>query len=103
MDTFSRDWSREMNLLVPPTHLVIAALEHLQIYKAKAILITLWWPSQRFWPFLFGWKALSTFVKDWLEIKHGAQFIITGQQPNSIFTPQTFHGSLLAAVLDASE
>ncbi len=102
IDTFGRDWSADFSLLVPPPQLVIPTLQHLNHCKAKGILIVPWWPSHRFWPFLFGWKGPASYVSDWVEIRHGARFIIAGEQPNSIFTPERFRGSLLAILLDAS-
>ncbi len=101
-DAFTVDWSGETNWLVPPPQLVPRALEHLRNCHARGILVTPFWPSAKFWPFLFTWQGPAFPVVKWMEIRRGAQYIIAGNQPGSIFTPETFKGSLLVVALDAS-
>ncbi len=102
VDAFSQDWAGRTNLLVPPPHLIPQALEHLEKCRAKGILICPFWPSNRFWPFLFSWKGTRYPLRDWVEIRQGARYLVPGEQPNAIFTPSRFKGSLLAAWVDAT-
>ncbi len=102
IDSFSQDWSGEVNWLVPPPHLIPQALLHLEKCRARAILVAPFWPSSRFWPFLFSWKGTTRMVVDWKEFKAGRRFLIAGDQPGSIFTPELFKGSLLAVLLDTN-
>ncbi len=102
VDAFSQDWRGTTNLLVPPPQLIPQVIEHLVACEAKGILICPFWPSNRFWPFLFSWKGPRYPLRDWFEIRQGARYLVAGEQPNSIFTPDRFRGSLLAAWVDAS-
>ena len=60
INAFQLDWSKEANLLVPPTYLVPRAMKHFikSLTKSKAILICPYWPSTPFWPLL----ASETFI-----------------------------------------
>ncbi len=102
IDCLAQNWRDEVNWLVPPPQLIPQARMHLQKCRSKAILVAPFWPSARFWPFLFDWKGTTRMVVDWREIKVGACFLVPGSQPNSVFTPEKFRSSLLAVALDAS-
>ena len=67
INVFSFDWSKETNLLVPPTHLVPRAIKHFlkSLTKSKSILICPYWHSAPFWPLLAsGHDAYYPFAKD---------------------------------------
>ncbi len=102
VDAFSQDWGGNNNWLVPPPYLIPHVIQHLLRCRAKGILITPHWPSNRFWPFIFSWKGPRYPVRTWQEIWQGARHLQAGDQPGSIFTPDKFRGGLMAVWLDAS-
>ncbi len=101
-DAFTLDWSGETNWLVPPPQLVPRVLDHLKASRARGILVTPFWPSAKFWPFLFTWQGPAYPVVSWMEIRKSSKYLIAGNQSGSIFMPNSFKGSLLAVALDAS-
>ncbi len=102
VDAFILDWSGDTNWLVPPPQMVPRVMDHIRKCRARGILVTPFWQSAKFWPFLFSWEGPVYPIVHWMEIKRGAQYLIAGNQSHSIFTPEAFKGSLLVAALDAS-
>ena len=81
INTFSIDWSKEANLLVPPTYLIPRAIKHFlkSLTKSKAILIYPYWPSAPFWSLLAsGQDTYFPFVKDVYLIENPAACIKLG-------------------------
>ena len=81
INAFSIDWSKEANLLVPPTYLIPRAIKHFlkSLTKSEAILIYPYWPSAPFWSLLAsGQDTYFSFVKDVYLIENPAACIKLG-------------------------
>ncbi len=63
VNALAQDWSGMFSWLVPPPILIPRILEHLQKCRVRAIMVAPFWPSNCFWPFLFTWKGMASFVK----------------------------------------
>ena len=63
VDTFSQNWAKECNWLVPPPRLILKTLNKMQKDKAKGTLVVPMWRSAPFWPFLISdEKMFKKFV-----------------------------------------
>ncbi|VDI60152.1 Hypothetical predicted protein [Mytilus galloprovincialis] len=50
VDAFAYDWSKFNNWVVPPVNLITRAINHMQMCKAKGVLVVPKWKSAIFWP-----------------------------------------------------
>ncbi|VDH92564.1 Hypothetical predicted protein [Mytilus galloprovincialis] len=50
VDAFAYDWSKFNNLVVPPVSLITRAVNHMQMCKAKGVLVVPKWKSAICWP-----------------------------------------------------
>ncbi len=101
VDAFAEDWRSELNLLVPPPVMIPEVLRFLVASNARGVLVAPAWRSARFWPILFPCGRRAWFVQDSYEIPDGRRFLISGRQPNSIFTPDRFKGALIVVKMNA--
>ena len=70
VDAFTCDWSSsKLNWLCPPVKLIGDCITHLQICKAKGILIIPEWPSCYFWPKIFNGFRFKSFIKHFYVFK----------------------------------
>ena len=101
IDCFTQNWAPDNSWLVPPVCLVNRCVQHLIRCCAQGTLVIPDWPSSAFWPLLFPDGLPASFVADQIRFPAAARYLVAGHQPNSVFTPERFHGSLLALRLDA--
>ena len=59
VDALSTSWVNENNYVVPPVHLVIKTVRHMEKCKALGVLVVPLWFSASFWPFICDNKGLS--------------------------------------------
>ena len=52
VDAFTQDWSKDVNWVVPPVHLVSKALRHARSCVARGTLVAPYWESAAYWPLL---------------------------------------------------
>ena len=65
INAFTQNWADEpLNWLSPPIKFIIPTIRHLQLCKAKGILIIPQWPSSYFWPVIHNGVSYESFVKD---------------------------------------
>ena len=102
INAFSLDWSKEANLLVPPTYLIPRAIKHFlkSFTESKAILICPYWPSAPFWPLLAsGQDTYFPFVKDVYLIENPAACIKLGDNKKSILGSPAYQGYFIAILM----
>ena len=102
INAFQLDWSKEANLLVPPTYLVPRAMKHFikSLTKSKAILICPYWPSTPFWPLLASdHDTYFPFIKDVYLIKNSATCIKLGDNKKSILGSPAYQGYFVTVLI----
>ena len=97
VDAFSFNWNGENCLLVPPVCIVGKVLRHLQLCRAKGILLVPAWPSAHFWPLLV--TEFAPFVQDSLRVR-GKNVLCHGLNTNSLLGSPHFVGDMLALRID---
>lgn len=67
VNSFTCDWSKDFNWLVPPVSLAIKTIRHLQFCKAEGCLIVPLWKSAAFWPLISDtYGNFHQFVSDYV-------------------------------------
>ena len=98
LDSFTQDWSGHLNWLVPPLHLVIHAIHHLNAGRAVGILVIPLWRSAQFWPIVKGYLlAKPLHVK--ASINSGNIFI-PGRNKQTIFGSIRWSSQTMAILFD---
>ena len=67
VDAFTKDWSGQINLLVPPIFLIPKTIRHLLTSKKGTIgiLVAPLWPSATYWPMVApGGGGFYAFIKE---------------------------------------
>ena len=66
VDAFTKDWSNQINLLVPPVFLIPKTIRHLLTSKkgTVGILVAPLWPSASYWPMISPGGEFYHFVKE---------------------------------------
>ncbi|CAG2247680.1 unnamed protein product [Mytilus edulis] len=98
VDAFAYDWSKFNNWVVPPVNLITRAINHMQMCKAKGVLVVPKWKSAIFWPRIVDrfTDTYQKFVKDFREYKNPKTFFVAGSHDNSIFAKQPFNSHVLS-------
>ena len=99
VDAFSFNWCKETCLLVPPVSVAGRALRHLELCKARGILVVPFWPSAHFWPMLI--NEMSAYITDCIQVK-GKNVLMHGMNTNSILGSNSYTGDMLALLIDCS-
>ncbi|VDI58027.1 Hypothetical predicted protein [Mytilus galloprovincialis] len=104
VDAFAYDWSKFNNWVVPPVNLITRAINHMQMCKAKGVLVVPKWKSAIFWPRIVDrfTDTYKKFVKDFREYKNPKNFFVAGSHDNSIFAKQPFNSHVLVLLVDFS-
>ncbi len=103
INAFAQSWTAETNWTVPPPHLILQVIKHIQKEHARGILIIPNWCSSRYWPFIFASAGRLQCIQRQKLFRNGAESLVQGKQPHSIFTPENFKSSFLALLYDARE
>ena len=83
--------------------LLLKAIKHLDVCKAKGMLIVPKWMSASFWPMIFSRGMIyHLYVKDVIEFKNTVGIYTKGANRNSIFGTEPFITPVIAVVLHAS-
>lgn len=102
VDAFSQLWGGENNWLVPPVSLARRAISHAVACKARGALIVPFWPSSPFWTLIFDRNGIYfSYIQDILAF-HQTGDILKCSDPQNVFHPDNFIGSILAVLIDAS-
>ena len=65
INAFTQNWADdELNWLSPPIKYIIPTIRHLQLCKAKGILILPQWPPSHFCPVIHNGTSYESFIKD---------------------------------------
>ncbi|CAC5380035.1 unnamed protein product [Mytilus coruscus] len=64
VDAFAYDWSKFNNWVVPPVILITRAINHMQMCKAKGVLVEPKWKSAIFWPRISQWKQFEGYANN---------------------------------------
>ena len=86
VDTFTVNWSGEVNWCCPPVYLVPRVIRHAKNCKAVGTLVVPLWPSSVFWPLLCPQGVgFAPFVQDWRDLPLCVETIIPGKRGSSLF------------------
>ena len=103
VDAFSVHWAGDNNWIVPPVYLISRAIFHLEVCKARGVMIIPCWPSAVFWPIVFPMGGLRASVIQVLEFPDPSfVFAPAREGHNTIFCPLRFKSAVLALRLDGS-
>ena len=92
IDAFTQNWSVYFNWLVPPIHLIIRTIQHLQFCHVPL------WHSSQFWPILkFHINQKPLHVKRMLSL---GNIFIPGKNKKTIFGSNRWSSESLAILLD---
>jgi len=81
VDTFTCDWSHEINWACPPPYLILHCIRHASVTAARGTLVVPAWPSALFWPILFaGGEAVAKFIRDTIVFPGSGQMLLPGRQ-----------------------
>ncbi|CAG2235577.1 unnamed protein product [Mytilus edulis] len=69
VDAFAYDWSKFNNWVVPPVNLITRAINHMQMCKAKGVLVVPKWKSAIFWP-----RIVDRFTDTYQKFSQWKQF-----------------------------
>ena len=94
VDSFTQDWSNEVNWVVPPIYLINRVLDYARLSKAELVLVFPLWKSATFWPKIQG--LLSERDPALLNSIEMGNIFVKGTTESSIFNPQNWKGKTLA-------
>ena len=87
VDCFNYNWGLDsVNWLFPPPRLVIKAVNHLMLCKARGLLLTPDWKAAHFYPFLMS-SEIKKYTTQVLRF-HGRNVFISGSDKSSYFGPE---------------
>ncbi|VDI70689.1 Hypothetical predicted protein [Mytilus galloprovincialis] len=99
IDAFTCNWHGENNWLVPPISLVSNCINHLVSCGAEGTLVVPKWQSAAFWPLIFKQNSeYACYVVDVLEFHEAERIFVAGNNLNSLFANDQFHGKILATI-----
>ena len=100
-DTFTVDWSGEVNWWVPPIYLVCRTIAHASNCKGKGILVVPMWRSVPFWPVACpDGENLAQFIHLWWSVNFYPSLFVCGRSGNSLGDTVTAHSQVLVLFIN---
>ena len=101
VDTFTTNWSNELNWWMLPFYLVCHTISHASFCQAKGTLVVPAWKSAPYWPVICpdGWH-LAKFVHLWWPIKFYPGIFQDGRIGRNIGSSLTTDTTILALFID---
>ena len=96
VDSFTQNWSSELNWACPPVSLIISVIRHMSVCKAKGTLIVPRWPSAIFWPLIMPEPGrFAPFIRESLILPKLVQMCIPGEGQVIVYQkkPSVFMGT----------
>ena len=85
VDTFTTNWSYDVNWLVPPLNLIGRAIQHAKACNAKGTLAFPAWKSAYYWPIICPDGChLATYIHKWCYQAFSPELLIAGRSGCSI-------------------
>ena len=101
VDTFTTNWSGEINCWVPPLHLVCRTITHAAQCNAKGTLIIPAWRSAPYWPIVCPDGChLARFIHQWSAMSFFPAMFRGGRSGNSIGNSLNIDSIVLALLID---
>ena len=100
VDTFTADWSGEMNWIVPPVYLVARVLNHMRKGHSKGTLIVPKWYSASFWPLLVENGEFIEEIKEFVYLPTSKHAYIPSRIKGGLFGVQDLKFDMLAMKVD---
>jgi hypothetical protein len=95
VDGLCFSWSEKFCWVVPPPHLILRVISHIETHRAKGIAIFPKWVSSAFWPVLYPGGSLLSGWKLLYEYRKPKWFFQRGEFANTMFTEEQFSGNVL--------